>query len=107
MWAITDFTQENGATHLVPGTNVWWDDRTPREDEIVPAEIARGSVLLWTDHVLHGAGANHSDAPGFGAAVAYDLGWLRHEENQYLVVPPEIARALPENLQQLVGYQLN
>jgi ectoine hydroxylase-related dioxygenase (phytanoyl-CoA dioxygenase family) len=47
MWAITDFTRENGATHLVPGSNLWWDDRTPRADEIVQAEMARGSLLLW------------------------------------------------------------
>jgi len=107
MWAITDFTKENGATHLVPGSNLWWDDRIPREDEIVQAEMARGSLLLWTDHVLHGAGANRSNAPRFGAGAAYILGWLRQEENQYLTVPPELARTLPENLQKLVGYQLN
>jgi len=107
MWAISDFTRENGATHLVPGSNSWWDDRTPGEDEIIQAEMTRGSLLLWTDHVLHGAGANRSDAPRFGAGAAYILGWLRQEENQYLAVPPEVARTLPEDLQKLVGYQLN
>jgi hypothetical protein len=107
MWAISDFTRENGATQLVPGSNLWWDDRTPRDDEIVQAEMTRGSVLLWTDHVLHGAGANRSSASRFGAAAAYILGWLRQEENQYLAVPPELARTLPEDLQRLVGYQLD
>ena len=107
MWAITDFTKENGATHLVPGSNLWWDDRSSRQEEIIQAEMTRGSLLLWTDHVLHGAGANRADTPRFGAGAAYILGWLRQEENQYLAVPPEIARTLPENLQKLVGYQLN
>ena len=107
MWAISDFTKENGATHLVPGSNSWWDHRTPREDEIVQAEMPHGSLLLWTDHVLHGAGANRSNAPRFGAGAAYILGWLRQEENQYLSVPPEFARTLTENLQKLVGYQLS
>ena len=107
MWAISDFTIENGATHLVPGSNLWWDDRTPREDETIQAEMERGSLLLWTDHVLHGAGANRSRASRFGVGAAYILGWLRQEENQYLAVPPELARTLPENLQKLVGYQLN
>ena len=107
MWAISDFTTKNGATHLVPGSNSWWDDRIPREDEIVQAEMTRGSLLLFTDHVLHGAGANRSEAPRFSVGAAYSLGWLRQEENQYLAVPPEIARTLPENLQRLVGYQLS
>jgi ectoine hydroxylase-related dioxygenase (phytanoyl-CoA dioxygenase family) len=107
MWAITDFTKGNGATHLVPGSNLWWDDRTPRDEETIQAEMPRGSLLLWTDHVLHGAGANRSDAPRFGAGAAYILGWLRQEENQYLAAPPEVARTLPENLKKLVGYQLS
>jgi len=77
------------------------------EDEIVQAEMTRGTLLLWTDHVLHSAGANRSNAPRFGAGAAYILGWLRQEENQYLAVPPETARTLPENLQKLVGYQLS
>ena len=76
-------------------------------DEIVQAELARGSLLLWTGHVLHGAGANRSDAARFGAGAAYILSWLRQEENQCLAVPPEIARTLLENLQRLVGYQLS
>jgi ectoine hydroxylase-related dioxygenase (phytanoyl-CoA dioxygenase family) len=76
-------------------------------DGIVQAEMARGSLQIWTDHVLYGAGANRSDAARFGAGAAYILGWLRQEENQYLAVPPEIARTLPENLQRLVGYQLS
>jgi ectoine hydroxylase-related dioxygenase (phytanoyl-CoA dioxygenase family) len=76
-------------------------------DGIVQAEMARGSLQIWTDHVLYGAGANRSDAARFGAGAAYILGWLRQEENQCLAVPPEIARTLPENLQRLVGYQLS
>ena len=61
-------------------------------DGIVQAEMARGSLQIWTDHVLYGAGANRSDAARFGAGAAYILGWLRQEENQCLAVPPEIAR---------------
>jgi ectoine hydroxylase-related dioxygenase (phytanoyl-CoA dioxygenase family) len=107
MWAISDFTEENGATRLVPGSHLWWDDRTAREDETFAAEMPSGSVLLWLDHTLHAAGANNSNAPRFGATVIYNLGWLRQEENQYLAVPPEVARTLPEDLQKLVGYQLH
>jgi ectoine hydroxylase-related dioxygenase (phytanoyl-CoA dioxygenase family) len=30
--------------------------------------------------------------------------WLSQEENQYLAVPIEVARTLPESLQGLIGY---
>ncbi|MEO2138189.1 MAG: phytanoyl-CoA dioxygenase family protein, partial [bacterium] len=61
-------------------------------------------VLLYTGSVYHGGGANKSDATRCGANITYNLAWLRQEENQYLSVPPEIARELPDDLLRLMGY---
>jgi ectoine hydroxylase-related dioxygenase (phytanoyl-CoA dioxygenase family) len=107
MWAISDFTKDNGATRLVPGSHLWPPERVAREEEVVAAEMPSGSVLLWLDHTLHAAGANRSNVSRFGLGLIYNLGWLRQEENQYLAVPPEVARTLPEKLQRLVGYQMH
>ncbi len=104
MWALTDFSARNGATRVVPGSHRWDHDREPREDEIVAAEMPAGSVLLYTSGVLHGAGDNLSDGVRTGLSLHYALGWLRQEENQYLVNPPEVAREYPEKLQRLIGY---
>ncbi|MFX3657933.1 MAG: phytanoyl-CoA dioxygenase family protein [bacterium] len=106
IWALTDFTAENGATHVAPGSTTWPDERRPQPDEITQAVMKRGSVLIYTGSVFHGGGANHSDADRMGANLTYALGWLRQEENQYLSCPPEIARTLPEPLQDLLGYTL-
>lgn len=108
MWAITDFTEENGGTHLVPGSHKWPAGRTAREDEVVAAEMPAGAVLIWMGGTLHGAGANRSkDDWRFGAFLSYSLGWLRQEENQYLDVPREVARTLPKQLRDLVGYKMH
>ena len=56
---------------------------------------------------LRGAGANRSDQWRYGVFFSYSLGWLRQEENQYLDVPPELARTLPKQLRDLVGYKLH
>ncbi len=105
MWALTDFTEENGATRVVPGSNHLEDKlRLPAEDT-VPAEMARGSVLFYTGAAYHGGGANRSDAVRKGINITYNLSWLRQEENQYLSCPPEIARELDEDLLRLMGYQ--
>jgi hypothetical protein len=106
IWALTDFTQANGATVVVPGSVDWPDDRRPEPHEIGYAEMRRGSLLLYTGSVFHGGGANVSAGDRIGLNITYSLGWLRQEENQYLACPPEIARTLPRELQQLIGYAM-
>lgn len=106
IWALTDFTQANGATVVVPGSLDWPDDRRPAPHEIAYAEMRKGSLLLYTGGVFHGGGANVSDADRIGLNITYTLGWLRQEENQYLACPPDIARTLEPDLQQLIGYAM-
>jgi len=107
IWAVDDFTAENGATRVVPGSHRWDDARKPGPDDpIVAADMPAGSVLLWLGSTWHGAGANRSSRPRRGAYVGYSLGWLRQEETLYLALPPAVARTLPEPLQRLIGYEL-
>ena len=86
MWAVSDFTKENGATRLVPGSHLWDDARAPEPDEIISADMPAGSVLIYTGNVIHGGGANKANAPRYGVALHYVLGWLRQEENQLLTM---------------------
>ena len=106
IWALTDFTAENGATRVVPGSTGWPDDRAPVEDEITQAEMKAGSVLVYTGAVFHGGGDNTSNEDRIGLNITYSLGWLRQEENQYLSTPPELAKSLPRELQELIGYAM-
>ncbi|MDP2212515.1 phytanoyl-CoA dioxygenase family protein [Phenylobacterium sp.] len=106
IWALTDFTRENGATQVVPGSSAWPDDRKVQPHEITQAVMKAGSVLIYTGSVFHGGGANRSEQDRWGLNLTYALGWLRQEENQYLACPPEIARTLSPELQDLLGYAL-
>ena len=106
IWAITDFTEANGATRVVPGSNLWEDAREPQEDEIGYAEMAAGSALIYSGSVIHSGGANRSGADRMGLNITYCLGWLRQEENQYLSCPPEIAKDFPEDLRAMLGYTM-
>lgn len=106
IWALTDFTVENGATQVVPGSVDWPDKRKAEPGEIARAVMKRGSVLIYTGSVFHGGGANVSDTDRWGLNITYTLGWLRQEENQYLSCPPEIARTLDPELQGLIGYAM-
>ena len=106
IWAITDFTSENGATQVVPGSTQWPDDQEIQPEQITRAEMKAGSVLVYSGSVFHGGGANTSDQDRIGINITYALGWLRQEENQYLSCPPELAKGLSPTLQGLAGYAM-
>ncbi len=103
MWALTDFTAENGATWILPGTS-GLDDDSARQAAGAQAEMGRGSVLFYEGKVLHGAGANTSDGVRRGVNITYAAGWVRQEENQYLACPHEVARTLDDDLLRMMGY---
>ncbi|NNL86779.1 MAG: phytanoyl-CoA dioxygenase family protein, partial [Myxococcales bacterium] len=103
MWAISDFTADNGGTLLVPGSHRWEAGRRPRPEEVTSVEMEAGSVLFWLGGTLHGAGANTSDEWRYGVILTYSLGWLRQEENQSLAVPPAVARTLSTELLDMIG----
>lgn len=106
MWAVTDFTEEMGATRVIVGSHLWEDDLSELDPALTAgAVMSKGSVLLYVGSIYHGGGANKSNVRRIGMNVGYSLGWLRQEENQYLACPPEIARTLPEGLLRLMGYQ--
>ncbi len=110
MFALGDFTRDNGATVVLPGTQ-----RLPagvRRDEAEDAarldpayaEMPAGSGMIYTGKVVHGAGANTTEAMRHGMHVSYVLGWLRPEEASPLMVDRDRAASLPPRARQLLGW---
>ena len=106
IWALTDFTETNGATRVVPDSHRTPDDVKYRMEDSLPAEMPRGSVVMYLGSTVHGGGANRSDATRIGINVDYVLGWLRQEENQYLSYSLDEVRGFPERIQRLLGYEV-
>jgi ectoine hydroxylase-related dioxygenase (phytanoyl-CoA dioxygenase family) len=104
IWAMTDFTEANGATRVIPGSHRLDDGLSFTQADTEPAEMAKGSVLFYLGSLYHGGGANSSDAVRMGINITYAAAWLRQEENQYLSVPPDVACTLPDDLLRLMGY---
>jgi ectoine hydroxylase-related dioxygenase (phytanoyl-CoA dioxygenase family) len=104
IWAMSDFTEANGATRVVPGSQLAEDRLQFALEDTEPAEMPKGSVLFYTGAVYHGGGPNRSNTTRYGLNLTYVVAWLRQEENQYLSVPREIASTLPEDLLRLMGY---
>ncbi|MFK7897113.1 MAG: phytanoyl-CoA dioxygenase family protein [Myxococcota bacterium] len=108
IWALTDFTEENGGTRLVPGSHKL--DHIPdysRSYDSIPAVMPRGSVLVFHGGLWHGSGENRSqDSWRVGVNVQYCAGFIRTQQNQYVGVPDEIKRGFSERLLELCGYTL-
>ena len=106
IWALSDFTAENGATRVAPGSHRWEPGRQPEAGEVCQAEMRAGSVLLYSGSVIHSGGENQTSDVRMGLNITYCLGWLRQEENQFLSCPPDVARDLDPGLQALLGYTM-
>ncbi len=105
MWALTDFTEENGATRVVPGSHM----SPERPDygktyETIAAEMPKGSLLIWNGSLWHGGGANNSSERRVGIAMNYCAGFLRQQENQQLGIPGDVAATFSDRLLQLAGF---
>ncbi|WP_286828114.1 MULTISPECIES: phytanoyl-CoA dioxygenase family protein [Kordiimonas] len=131
IWAMDDFTAENGATQLIPYSHTWGDDEkpegvletydafqiheagqadgwaAPKNAEIVTAEMPRGSVLIFLGNLWHRAGGNVTDHGRLGLFPQYCATWARQQENFFLSIPREDVAKMPETMQSLLGYQIH
>ena len=105
MWALTDFTEANGATRIIPGSHRL--DHSPdygTHYESIAAEMPAGSVLIWHGSLWHGGGANTTDERRYGIAMNYCAGYIRQQENQQLGIPLETVRRFDRRLRDLCGF---
>jgi ectoine hydroxylase-related dioxygenase (phytanoyl-CoA dioxygenase family) len=114
--AFVDFTRDNGATRVVPGSHRWPDRALPAleqmqqpitPEQLAYAEMPAGSAVVYVGGTMHAGGANITDVPRRGAHLSYCLGWLRTEENNYLSIPPSYVKTLPRTAQELLGYSVH
>jgi ectoine hydroxylase-related dioxygenase (phytanoyl-CoA dioxygenase family) len=107
MWAVSDFSAENGGTLLWPASHRTVLDRHTDPSAAISVEMRAGSACLFLGSLTHGAGENLSPAPRTGIIISYCLGWLKTYENQFLAYPKEVARYFPRELQRLIGYRMH
>jgi ectoine hydroxylase-related dioxygenase (phytanoyl-CoA dioxygenase family) len=111
--AIDDFTQANGATEVIPGSHLWGDPDDPArppmeelESLLVPMEVPAGAAFVMAGTLIHRGGANRTARPRLGFTNQYCQPWCRTQENFFLGVPAEQARAMSPRLQSLLGYNI-
>ena len=106
VWAIDEFTPENGATLMVPQSHEWGDDRQAQSSEAIPAVMPQGSVVFFSCTTWHGGGENRSGHPRFAVTHQYCEAYMRQQENYLLELDKDTVRGLSPELQSLVGYSI-
>jgi ectoine hydroxylase-related dioxygenase (phytanoyl-CoA dioxygenase family) len=106
MWALDDFTADNGATVIVPGSHRSSPSEMPDAGQAIAATMPAGSVMFYVGTVWHGGGANRTGERRLGVILEYVAAWLRAQENHVTAVPVEVMRTLSPTLQELLGYNI-
>lgn len=106
IWAIDDFTVENGATMIVPKSHLWGDEARPTPEQAVPCVMPAGSMVVFLGTLVHGGGANRTEADRLAFTNQYCAPWLRTQENFFLEVPRDVVRDLRPTIQSLLGYSV-
>lgn len=102
--ALDDFTLENGATYVAPGSHIWAPHRRPAADELARATMRRGDIIFFRGDIIHGGGENVSGRRRRALSASYCAGWLRPVENSLLNVSRDVARRASPAMQALLGY---
>jgi ectoine hydroxylase-related dioxygenase (phytanoyl-CoA dioxygenase family) len=107
IWAIDEFTRDNGGTVVIPGSHLWGDDAPIDTAENFALEMPPGSVVFFPSTLWHGGGANVSNGSRLAVSIQYCQPYMRPQENQFLAVPLEMARRHPEQIQTMMGYSIH
>jgi ectoine hydroxylase-related dioxygenase (phytanoyl-CoA dioxygenase family) len=117
--AIDAFTAQNGGTVIIPRSHLWSSAEyvafvqarqsgrpVPAMQDAFSLEMPAGAIAVFQGTLVHGAGANTSEAPRMAYTNQYCEPWARTQENFYLSIPKDLIRRMSPRLQSLLGYDL-
>lgn len=105
-WMLTEMTEQNGATRVVPGSHL--AKRWPEEGEAIetlPAIGPAGTIMIWDGRLWHGTGVNTTDSPRYALLSAYCSPFIRQQENFSLSLSPDVIERSSPELLTLLGFR--
>lgn len=108
IWALEDFTEENGATQVIPGSHLWANEHPDEKSHhVVPVVMPAGSVVIFDGALWHRGGENRSNGTRLALSPQYCQPWLRPQESQLLIVPPRDAARCSPRVRAMLGYSIH
>jgi len=106
IWAIDDFTADNGATDIIPGSHLW-GAQAPDPADRQPVVMSAGSCVFFVGTLWHGGGANRSQRPRLAVTAQYCEPWVRPQEAFTLSINRDTVRAVSEDIRRMLGYSIH
>ncbi|MCY3781913.1 MAG: phytanoyl-CoA dioxygenase family protein [Chloroflexi bacterium] len=109
MWMLNDFTEEIGATRLVPRSHLYGrrpDAERDKDVVSIPAEGSAGSAMLFDGRIWHGTGANVSDIHRLGVLTTFVAPQFRTQVNFTMATAPEVVAEADDDLLALLGFKI-
>jgi ectoine hydroxylase-related dioxygenase (phytanoyl-CoA dioxygenase family) len=108
VWAIDAFTDDNGATVVLPGSHRWDAERRPSDhDTRLTVVMPPGSCVFFVGTLWHGGGANRSGRSRLAVTAQYCEPWLRPQEAFTLSTDRDTVRAVSEDIRRMLGYSIH
>ena len=108
MWMLDDFTAENGATILVPGSHLSGRQPDPELDSAaiwIPMVGTAGSVVMFEGRTWHSTGVNTTNQTRIGLTPNFGGPQFRQQENLLLGPRPEVIEGMSDELLKLIGFR--
>ena len=104
-WPLVDFTIENGATLVWPGTHLSCEVPEPdvRPPGHVYVEVPAGTAVIWDAALWHAGGVNNGDSPRYSLLAYYQRAWIKGKADSRRLIPPEAVAAMSEQAKSLLG----
>ncbi len=106
IWAIDDFTADNGATDIIPGSHLWGHEM-PADLDRKPVVMSAGSCVFFLGTLWHGGGANRTQGSRLALTAQYCEPWLRTQEAFALSMTKETVRRVSEDIRRMLGYSIH
>ena len=108
MWMLNDYTPDNGATLIVPGSHLSGrqpDHSIDEDANWVPAEGPAGSVAIFEGRTWHSTGVNQTKELRIGLTTNFCGPQFRQQENILLGTRPEVLESMSDELKKLLGFK--
>jgi ectoine hydroxylase-related dioxygenase (phytanoyl-CoA dioxygenase family) len=105
MIPLDEFTADNGATRLIPGSHTWADFSDRGKPEMSqPAIMKPGDALIYSGKLLHGGGANQTSSSRRALHLSFLAGWLVPEESSPLDYTDDELNGRSDRIRRLLGH---
>jgi ectoine hydroxylase-related dioxygenase (phytanoyl-CoA dioxygenase family) len=106
LWALDDFTIENGATQCLPGSH--HSGTVPSDDyfkaNAVNLECPAGTILIFNARLVHSTGFNNTDQWRHALTLNACRSYMKQRVNWVNIIPKEFFGQVNQQARRIIGY---